>query len=49
MAANDNYNWPAEPIKRRVWYYLVMLALGSMIGSSIVTSSYIAFRIFTGV
>ena len=46
-AANDNYNWPKP--NPTVWYYLVMLALGSMIGSSIVTSLYIAYRHITGV
>lgn len=48
MAANDNENW-TEPTRPSVWFYLVTFTLGSMIGASVITSSYIAFRIFTGV
>ena len=32
-----------------VWVYLVTFTLGSMIGSTVITSLYIAYRLITGV
>ena len=46
-AANDNYNWPKP--NPSVWFYLVTFTLGSMIGSTVITSLYIAYRHITGV
>ena len=46
-AANDNYNW-SKP-NPSVWFYLVTFTLGSMIGSTVITSLYIAYRHITGV
>ena len=48
MAANDNIRW-TEPTSPSVWYYLVTLTLGSIIGTSVVTSLYIAYRLIIGV
>lgn len=48
MAANDNIRW-TEPTSPSVWFYLITFTLGSIIGASVITSLYIAYRLITGV